>query len=145
MRHVKWCARGKMGLFKQHTLFRSSQITKLEGQGPNLRAIYHTPDFQWSCTRLQQWAKKKNKLKKKGENLQEKKDLNLAYPTNTIILYFLPFTKTPVINNSSFSSRESFCCECFVSSSSVLHSARKMRQCRKRGPTAIKNKEVGCD
>lgn len=34
-----------MGLFKQHTLFRSSQITKLEGQGPNLRAIYHTPDF----------------------------------------------------------------------------------------------------
>ena len=93
-----------MGLFKQHTLFRSSQITKLEGQGPNLRAIYHTPDFQWSCSRMQKWVKIKKKIKKGGENLQEKKTVNRVTLTTTMILYHLQFAETPAINYSSSSS-----------------------------------------
>lgn len=58
-----------MGLFKQHTLFRSSQITKLEGQGPNLRAIYHTPDFPMEL--LPDAAMGENKIKKYKEKEEE--------------------------------------------------------------------------
>lgn len=58
-----------MGLFKQHTLFRSSQITKLEGQGPNLRAIYHTPDFPMEL--LPDAAMGKNKKNKKCKEKEE--------------------------------------------------------------------------
>lgn len=46
-------------------LFQSSQETKLEGQGPHLRPVYHMLDFQWSFRHQQNMEKK---------NLQEKND-----------------------------------------------------------------------